>query len=189
VAGVPVVHLPWSELRGRLQEARARARGTERHWLNELHTYLRKVLPVREPHDARTYCVAVSQDRPGDHGPRTFRDYVNGREYFHPHGRDGWPNDPPNFLAFRWDNQVQRIHRVAHWEVIPDLQARWPEIPVTDLTQRPHVAYTLGPPLPGTPIPSGINYRANRLWVLLDQLLLGPTLHDALRNTDTLITV
>ncbi len=34
------------------------------------------------------------------------------------------------------------------------------------------------------PIPSGVNYRANRLRVLLDQLLVGPILEAALKNSD-----
>ncbi len=34
--------------------------------------------------------------------------------------------------------------------------------------------------------PAGQNYRANRLWVLLDQLLLGPTLADAIKSSEAL---
>jgi len=49
------------------------------------------------------------------------------------------------------------------------------------------VAYELGPVLPCTPIRSGFNYRASRLLVLLDQLLVGPTLQDALANTNALL--
>ncbi len=115
------------------------------------------------------------------------REFVADGSYFHPFGVDGWPKDPPNFLAFRWANQVQRIHRVTGSEVIPNLAARWPDSPLDADTERPHVAYELGPVLPGAPIPSGFNYRASRLLVLLDQLLVGPTLQDALTNTNALL--
>jgi len=84
------------------------------------------------------------------------------------------------------DNQVQRVHRVVSAEVIPTLTARWPDIPATPDTARPYALYALGPALPGMPVPSGVNYRANRLWVLLDQLLVGPTLADGLRATEAL---
>jgi hypothetical protein len=60
-----------------------------------------------------------------------------------------------NFLAFRWDGQVQQVCRVIRAEVIPDLQSRWLGIPQTSETIRPHALYHLGPPLPGTPVPSG----------------------------------
>lgn len=104
------------------------------------------------------------------------------RCYFHPYGRN-WPRTAPNFLAFRWKGQVQQIHRVTHAEVIPNLQARWPDIPETDDTTRPHAVYHLGPRLPGTPIPNGAHYRAQRRWVILDHLLTSPTLRDALQET------
>lgn len=186
VHGVPVRHVPWAAVRVELEAARTCCRGEQRHWLDELHTYLRRAVRVRQPEDSWTYCVVVSAQRPGGGGDRTFRDFVAEGVYFHPFGSGGWPKKPPNFMAFRWRNQVQRVHRVAQAEVLPNLQARWPDIPATELTDRPHASYSLGPELPGPPIPSGINYRDSRLWVLLDQLLVGPTLRDAMQNTDAL---
>jgi hypothetical protein len=189
VLGVPVVHLPWERVRLDLSEARMAARGQERAWLDEFHDYLRKAIKMRDPADSWTYCVVISNDRPGDGGSRTFRDFVTSEScYFHPYGwGKGWPRTPPNFLAFRWNGQVQRIHRVTHAEVIPSLQARWPDIPETGDTIRPHALYQLGPQLPGTPVPNGAHYRAQRRWVILDHLLTSPTLKDALGQT-TLIT-
>jgi hypothetical protein len=187
VQDVPVIHLSWDRVRLDLAAARGAARGQERTWLDEFHDYLRKAIKMREPADSWTYCVVISTNRPGDGGHRTFRDFVTGEGcYFHPYGK-GWPRTPPNFLAFRWGGQVQRIHRVIHAEVIPSLQARWPDIPEDDITTGPHALYSLGPQLPGTPIPNGAAYRAQRRWVILDHLLTSPTLKDALRQT-TLIT-
>lgn len=87
-------------------------------------------------------------------------------------------------MAFRWANQVQRIHRVVKAEVVPTLQHSWPDVPRDRLTERDHAVYELGPALPGTPIPSGQNYRATRLQLLLDHLLVGPTLRDAMQATN-----
>ena len=78
--------------------------------------------------------------------------------------------DPPNFLAVRWGNQVQQIRRVTSTETISSLQRRWPDIPADKDTVRPHILYHLGPPLPGTPVPSGGSYRASHVWVILDLL-------------------
>jgi hypothetical protein len=189
VQGVPVIHLPWEGVRLDLAAARTAVRGRERVWLDEFQDYLRKAIKMRDPADCWTYCVVISNNRPGNGGPRTFRDFVTGEGcYFHPYGwGKGWPRTPPNFLAFRWDGQVQQIHRVTRAEVIPNLQARWPNIPQADDTGRPHAVYYLGPQLPGTPIPNGARYRAQRRWVILDYLLSSPTLREALHQT-TLIT-
>jgi hypothetical protein len=186
VEGVPVRHLPWTEIRTDLAAARTASRGEQRHWLDELHEYLRRAVRVRTPQDSWTYCVVVSGAKPGGGGARSFRDFVDQGWYFHPFGTGGWPKDPPNFLAFRWRSTVQRIHRVTEAEVIPSLLDRWPDIPATEDTERPFAVYRLGPALPGPPIPSGATYRASRMWVLLDQLLTSPTLADALKGTDAL---
>jgi hypothetical protein len=188
VEDVPVMHLPWEQVKLDISTARTAARGRERAWLDELHEYLRKAIKMRDPADSWAYCVAISNARPGGGGSRTFRDFVAGeRCYFHPYGKN-WPRTPPNFLAFRWNGQVQQIHRVTHAEVIPNLQARWPDVPeIIGDTTRPHAVYYLGPQLPGTPIPNGAHYRAQRRWVILDHLLTSPTLKDALHRS-TLIT-
>lgn len=87
VAGAPVLHLPWDQVRQDLAAARTAARGQERTWLDELSHYLRKAIRVLDPADSWAYCVSVSNARPGNGGSRTFRDFVT-REgcYFHPHG-------------------------------------------------------------------------------------------------------
>ena len=138
---------------------------------------------MTDPASSWAYCVSLSRDKPAGGGEHNFIDYVvKEGVYFHPFGwRKGDPVDPPNFLAFRWDGKVQRIHRVVAHEVVPNLQVRWPSVPEDEDTIRPHAVYTLGPELPmNGPVPSGTNYRASRLWVLVDQLLTSPTLKDAL---------
>lgn len=186
VDGVPVRHLPWTDVREDLAAARRVSRGEQRHWLDELHAYLRRAIRVRTPQDSWTYCVSVGEGRPGGGGERTFRDFIDQRSYFHPFGTGGWPKEPPNFVAFRWHGKVQRIHRVAEAEVVPSLTSKWPDIPMDADTDRPYAVYRLGPALPGTPIPSGASYRASRMWVLLDQLLVGPSLAEAMRSTNAL---
>ena len=120
-----MAHLPWDHVRLDLTAARDITRGQERAWLEEFTDYLRKAIRMRDPADSWTYCVAISNDRPGG-GPRTFREFVTiDGCYFHPYGLGkGWPRTPPNFLAFRWDGQVQQVRRVTRAEVIPDLPRR-----------------------------------------------------------------
>ncbi len=170
VGGVPLVHYPWALVHKDLLAAHEQARGGERTWLSEFTEYLRKAVRMRDLADSWTYCVVVSNDYPGGGGERTFRDFVTAEQcYFHPYGwGSGWPKTPPNFLAFRWGNQVQRLHRVASSEVVPSLQSRWPDIPAEDGTDQPHMLYHLGPPIPGPPFASDGNYRAARVWFVLD---------------------
>lgn len=40
----------------------------------------------------------------------------------------GWPLDPPNYLAFRYDSRLQTIHHVERWEVVDDLEPLFPEL-------------------------------------------------------------
>jgi hypothetical protein len=177
VAGVPVVHLPWSAVQSAIWDAIRTTGGHERLWLRQLHEYLRGALQVTEVDSAEVYCVVVTRQRFGD---RTFRDYIDEGFYFFPYGwGHGWPVTPPNFLAFRWDSQVQRVCRVVHHEVVADLNERWPAIPPAPKETAPHVVCRLGPPLRMAPLPAGRNYRATRLWVLLDQLFTAATLEEA----------
>lgn len=77
------------------------------------------------------------------------------------------------------------IHRVVEATIIPNLQTCWDDIPADHDSTRPHALYRLGPPLPGTPTPSGRQYRAGHRWVPLDQLLISPTLAEAIDRTKT----
>lgn len=197
VDGVKVTHLPWSVVREHLAAARRSTAGHERLWLDQLEIYLKEALRVVEVNNAEAYCVVINNERPGGGGPHTYREIVEQGFYYYPYGwGHGWPPVPPNFLAFRWDNHVQRVHRVLGYEVIASLQERWPDIPAptggpderarVDGTDRPHVLCRLGPALRMGRLPTGVNYRAARLWVLLDQLLTAPTLQAALRGSQQL---
>lgn len=187
VAGIPVTHLSWDDVRADLADATRSTRGHERTWLDEFTTYLARTVKVRDVADSWTYCVSVSARAVGG-GSQTARSFVENGFYFHPYGINGWPARPPNFIAFRWHGKVQRVHRVEKAAVVPTLSHRWASIPTTPETAMPHVVYELGPRVSFTPIPNGAQYRASRLWVLLDQLLTRPTLADALANTRALNT-
>ncbi len=129
-------------------------------------------------------------DRPGGEGTPTFREFVTEQHcYFHPYGVGGWPTETANFMAFRWDGAVQRIHRLRHVEVVPTIRDRFPQS-ARERGQRAgaHAVYDLGPQIPLLkPKPNGTGvYPSSRLWVLLDQLLTEPTLKDAITATHAL---
>lgn len=192
VAGLPVRHWSWDHARDLINGARGQVRGAERLWLDQLEEYMGTATSKRPVTDALAYCVVISNDQFGD---ATFRDYVvNQRVYFHPVGGGGWPTVPPNFLAFRWDGAVRQVNRVAGYEIVAHLSERFHSVKDDHSAEsRPpggaHIVYELGPdiPLPSGGIPSGTkNLRAQRFWVLLDQLLTQPTVIDAREATKAL---
>ncbi|MBB3602780.1 hypothetical protein FHT40_002441 [Mycolicibacterium sp. BK556] len=188
IDGVPVVHLPWRDVLTDIDDVRPQCRGRERLWLDQLRDYLRGVIRLRSIADSWTYSVVLNRARPPG-SELTYLQYVTEQlTYFHPYGVGGWPLEPPNFMAFRWEGAVHRIHRVIDADVVPTLPHRYPNITASKETMRPHAIYKLSaqrlPPL--APIPSGALYRASRLWVLLDQLQTSETLAEARDGTRAL---
>lgn len=186
VSGIPVRHLPWDAVRADLRRVRKSTRTTERHWLDQLTTYLAGATAVRDPAEQWAYCVVVSKDTMG--GTRTFRDYIQDeRVYFHQFGgNNGWPKRPPTFLCFRWEGRVRQVNRVETSRVINTLQDAYPDIPPGGGTELPHLFYTLGPDIPIGDIPTKGVYANARVWALLDQILTQPGLADAMRESKRL---
>lgn len=189
IDGVPIIHLPWRDILSDIAATRPLCRGRERIWLEELHTYLTEVIRMRTVADSMVYSVVLNDERPGGDGTPTFREFVTEEHcYFHPYGTGGWPTEPPNFMAFRWGGAVQRIHRIMQADVVPTIRDRFPYLPRSDASDRPHAVYELGPRIPPfDPIPNGAGiYPSSRLWVLLDQLQTAPTLQAARAGTRAL---
>ena len=189
VDGVHLVHLSWSEILGDIGIARHGCRGQERVWLDEFHTYVEGVVHVKSVADSWVYCVVLNEQRTGGKRNLSYREWVTDElTYYHPYGVNRWPKEPPNFLAFRWDGYVQRIHRVDTYDVVPTLLDRFPDLPPSERLRQSHAVYGLSEkciPL-SEPIPNGAPYRAARLWVLLDQLQVADTLAEACERSQTL---
>lgn len=186
VGGVPVVHLQWADVAAEVDQLKSAVRGMrDRVFLEEFRTYVVEVMRVRRCEDSWTLCVVLNNESPG--GTATLKEIVTEQSrFFHPYAVRGWPTEPPNFLAFRWDGAVRRIHRVVAYEVVADLSERWPEM-TGPTTARPHVVYQLGPRLPPhEPIANGQLHVTARLWVLLDQLQTSPTLAQAVARSKEL---
>ncbi len=183
LAGIPVRHLPWDDIRDDLRAAKGAARSSERLWLTELSKFLSGGTSVRDPAEQWVYCVVASNNRPAGGGRFTFREYVTDeRVYFHPYGgRNGWPKRPPRFLAFRWEGRIHQVNRVIGHEVVSSLQVRWPDVPTAPDSDKPHIIYDLGPNIPIPHIPTKGTYAPARVWALLDLILTEPTLQGAVR--------
>jgi hypothetical protein len=92
-------------------------------------------------------------------------------------------------MAFRWGGSVRQVSRVLNHEVIPNLQARFPEIPsgVDEVSDQTLIAYSLGPDIPTPDIDTKGTYSSGRVWCLLDQLLTHDNLSEACRASYVLV--
>lgn len=171
-------------MRAAVGASRKETRGRQRLWLEEVERYMGTAISKLPFDDQWVFCVVVSDAL---FGGITFKDYVlRERVYFHPFGGNNtWPKVPPNFLCFRWGGQVRQVNRVERFEIVPQLSDRWPGV-TREESVGPHIIYDLGPDIPIPTISTKGTYATGRVRCLLDQLLVQPTLADAVRASKKL---
>ncbi|TDE14779.1 hypothetical protein [Dyadobacter psychrotolerans] len=108
----------------------------------------------------------------------TWQDIVNKQmKYFHPvSGRGGWPKEPPNYIAFRYNGKLQGIHHIERYEVFTN-----PNLYITEIAEQvwpAHFMYFLGERiLPPHEVKTGSEIiKSLRVWAALDLLLTSKTI-------------
>lgn len=181
---IPVSHRSWSAIK-RLVEAAHRNAGAyeEKLWLRHLSRHLEDYVSMQNPRDNLVYVVSLSAEPIKEGDAYTWIDVVEkDRRYFHPVG-NRWPVLPPNYIGFRYYGQLQTVHHIDDYEVVPDLSERNPRWPKTDFD---HFVYTLGPAMkPAKPVRTGNIFRNHRVRCAIDTLLSGAykTISDARDET------
>lgn len=187
VGGVPVLHLPWTDVLQDLTMVRTTSRGAERAWLDQLANYLTEAINVLDPRDSMVWCVPLNKKFRHGGGKLSSVDYLEQQNtYFHPLAPQ-WRKSPPNFIGFRYGAHLQRISRVLSSQVVTPLRTAFSDIPLTPQTNGNWVVYKLGPPLPFDPKPVGHNYQNGRQEALLDQLLIRETFKEAVDETAAML--
>ena len=137
---------------------------------------------MRNSRDKRVYVVALSTKSFKDGGDYRWVDVVEkDKHYFHPI-RKGWPKVPPNYIAFRYDGQLQSVHNIESYEVVTDpstVNENWLE------SDSEHFLYKLGPAMkPPETVRSGPIWNS-RCWCIIDALLSGTckTISEAVTET------
>lgn len=181
IGGTPVEHLQWRRLSEIVRDARRQTTPhREKQVLDEFNRYLRSVMTMQTVTSNRVFVVVVGRQTVPDSSV-TWLDIVERGRYFHPVGH-GWPHEPPNYIAFRWDGRLQRIHHVEKVERIEDLHEAFPEIP--SKKEAPRFLYQLGPAIePTSRVSSKGTYRNGRVWAALDLLLTSSTIAEASEET------
>lgn len=103
--------------------------------------------------------------------------------YFHPMGGvGGWPKEPPNYIGFRYNGQLQSIHHIESYDVVTDMHSEISEIPEGEWT--PHFLYKLGQGFaPNKVLKTGNIYPNGRVKCMLDTLFTCDSIADARDET------
>jgi hypothetical protein len=90
--------------------------------------------------------------------------------YSHPFGKN-WPQQPPNYIGFRYAGKLQSVHHIDSYKIVKNLATinrKWPR------TNENRFLYRLGPPMrPCKEIKSGKSIRNRRVECAIDTLLSG----------------
>lgn len=179
VNGIPVSHLSLSEVYQMAKEARSASNHEQKHLLDEFTEYLGGVMTMQNKTSNWVYVVALS------HGyyegcELSWIDIVKKHnKYFCPVGGNGWPKEPPNYIAFRYDGKLQAIHHIEGYTVTRNIHELIPEMPDEEWSEN-HFVYSLGPAIvPKKTVKTGNIYRSGRVWAMLDTLMTCDTISEA----------
>lgn len=177
---IPVTHLSWHDI----QQIATTKSGTnaEKRLLAELRTYLERIMKIQNQESNLVFNVVLSEAKPSWSALTWLQMVVDHRRYFHPVG-DGWPKQPPNYIAFRYRGQLQHIHHIDSWKIVTDINQHMPELR-PGAWDKPHFLYTLGPAIvPSKVVKTGKLYANGRYWAMLDLLLTCDTIAEARDKT------
>lgn len=179
VNGIPVKHLSWRRIYEIAEESRTGSSNAEKNLLKELKTYLGGIMTMQSKESNWVFVVSLGYTKP-ENCDLTWVEIVEKNErYFHPLGGNGWPKEPPNYIAFRYGGQLQSIHHIEDYVVTKNLHDEVPEMP--DVVKScDFFVYKLGPAIvPNKVVKTGNIYPSGRKWAMLDTLLTADTIYEA----------
>ena len=182
VNGIPESHLSLAEVYQMAIDSKPASNHEQKHLLDEFIEYLGGVMTMQNKSSNWVYVVSLSKGHP-EGCELSWIDFVKERNrYFCPvgGGKGGWPKEPPNYIAFRYDGRLQSIHHIESYTVSKNLHNEFPEMP-DEVWETEHFVYTLGPAIiPSKTVKTGGSIvRSNRVWAMLDTLLTSDTISEA----------
>lgn len=176
---IPVKHLSYREVYQLAKTVRSVSNNEQKHLLDEFCEYLKGLMTMQKLDSNMVYVVALGTKTP-DRCSLTWIDIVQKyNKYFCPVGGNGWPKEPPNYIAFRYYGQLQAIHHIDGYTVTRNLHDEIPEMP-DEVCDTNHYVYKLGPAIkPVKTVKTGKIFRNGRVWVMLDTLLICDTISEA----------
>lgn len=175
----PVVHCSYREIFKIAQESYIKSNHSQKRMLNEFCEYMKGWMTMQNTNSNRVYVVSLSRVCP-EGCDFSFIDIVKKfKKYFHPFGVSGWPKEPPNYIAFRYDGKLQSIHFIEKYIVTSNLHDELKVMPDFE-EDGDYFVYRLGPAIvPQKEVRTGNIYRNGRIWAMLDTLLTCDTISEA----------
>lgn len=179
VNGIPVKHLSWKTIYDYAEKSKNNSNNEQKKLLNELKVYLGGIMTMQTKESNWVYVVSLSRTKLNN-SSITYVDIVNKyNRYFHVAGKNKWPKDPPNYIAFRYDGKLQSIHHIESYVVTKNMHDEIEKMPDEEWEDN-HFIYRLGPAIiPQKEIKTGNIFRNGRVWAMLDTLLTSDTISEA----------
>ena len=179
INGLVVKHISWKTIWMTAVEAKTKSNTNQKRILEELIVYLGGIMTTQNKDSNWVYVVSLSYDSAGG-SKLSYVDIVNKKEkYYHPYGINGWPKETPNYIAFRYNGQLQSIHHIESDVKTKNLHTAIPEMPDEECSEQ-YVVYSLGPAIkPNKTVKTGKIYASGRKWAMLDLLLTSDTIAEA----------
>lgn len=182
VNGIGVKHLSWRRIYEIAELSKVGSSNAQKNLLNELKVYLKGVMSMQEKDSNWVYVVSLGQGKPDNCNLTWIEIVKKNNKYFHPvggKGGGGWPKEPVNYIAFRYNGKLQSIHYVEDYVVTKNLHDEVPEMPNV-ISDEDHFVYILGPEIkPMKEVKTGNIFPSGRKWAMLDTLLTSDTIYDA----------
>lgn len=176
---IEIKHVSWKDVYRYASEAYMASSNSQKRLIKEFQIYLRGLMNMQKHDSNWVYVVSLGSDKP-ENCKISWIDIVNKKnKYFHPMGGNGWPKEPPNYLAFRYGGKLQSIHHIDDYTVTQNLSTEIPEMQ-NKIESGPFFIYTLGPAIvPSKEVKTGKIYASGRVWCHLDTLLTSSSISDA----------
>ena len=178
---VPIKYFSWKNI-ALLTETVKNASHAEKRLLEQLRLYLKRIVNMQNQLSNMVFVVSLKSGII-EKCSISWIDVVDKKHrYFYPVEK-GWPSDPPNYLGFRYNGRLQRIHHVEAWKIVDDLHTEIEEIGAGLWDCRYNI-FELGPPIvPTKTVKSGNIYGPGHGWAMLDLLLTCDTVSEACGKT------
>ena len=177
--GISIKHLSWKRLFEIAEESIKESSNAQKIILKELMTYMGGIMTMQAKDSNWVYVVSLGASKPEDCDLTWIEIVQKHLKYFHPVGGNGWPKEPPNYIAYRYGGQLQSIHHIEDYVVTKNLHTEIPEMP--DIVEdRDLFVYKLGPAIvPSKVVKTGNLYASGRVWAMLDTLLTADSIAEA----------
>lgn len=177
--GIPIMHLPWKRIYELAEASISESNNAQKNLLRELMKYLGGLMTMQTRESNWVFVVSLGTSKPENCDLTWIEIVQNHMKYFHPLGGNGWPKEPPNYIAFRYYGQLQSIHHIEGYAVTKNLHAEIPEMP-DHVEDCDFFVYKLGPAIvPTKVVKTGNIYASGRKWAMLDTLLTADTIAEA----------